>query len=337
MSGGWYKQLRNIPERPWFKDANVVLLYTYLKATAYVSDGKYRDIIVRRGSCPTTRAEMMEATGLSYKQVDICLRRLIGYGEILVKGYNKFSVVTICDYGACDNSNSLFDDYEVQQRYSKGTANDTTKVQLEVQQTDFPPIYNIKEERIIEDNLISNFIPYKKERENNDVVLEIKKRYNKDFNGILPPCMRLSTSTRIAVEECLRRFGNQSVDVVFAQIKTEQFSLGNNKTGFIANFTFIFTPKNYQQYLERAQLARQKQAQKPQPDAVPSIPEEQPMTDEQREAKRDEERRQTLLGLVEMGNNNPDSENALWMTQLVTAYKSGELAKYGIDWKPNNE
>ncbi len=260
MSGGWYKQLRNIPERPWFKDANVVLLYTFLKATAYVSDGKYRDIIVRRGSCPTTRAEMMEATGLSYKQVDDCLRRLIGYNEIFVKGYNKFSIVTICDYDACDNSNDIFDDYEELQRYNKGT----TKVQQKVQQSDFTPINNIKEERREEYTLISNSIPYKKERENNDVALEVKKRYNKEFAGILPPCIRLSTSTRIAVEECLRRFGMQSVDMVFGQIKTEQFSLGNNKTGFMANFTFIFTPKNFQQYLERAQLARQKKEQKTQ-------------------------------------------------------------------------
>ena len=149
MSGGWYKQLRNIPERPWFKDANVVLLYTFLKATAYVADGKYRDVIVRRGSCPTTRAEMMEATGLSYKQVDACLRRLIGYNEIYVKGYNKFSIVTICDYDACDNSNTLFVDYEVQQRYSKGTTNGTTKEQQKVQQTDFTPIiYNTQREEV---------------------------------------------------------------------------------------------------------------------------------------------------------------------------------------------
>ena len=339
MSGGWYKQLRNIPERPWFKDANVVLLYTFLKATAYVADGRYRGVIVRRGSCPTTRAEMMEATGLSYKQVDACLRRLIGYNEILVKGYNKFSIVTICDYDACDNSNTLFDDYEVQQRYNKGTTKDTAKEQQEVQQTDFTPIiYNIKEERIEEDTLISPYSPYKKERENSDVALEVKKRFNKEFSGILPPCIRLSTSTRIAVEECLRRFGLQSVDVVFAQIKTEQFSLGNNKTGFIANFTFIFTLKNYQQYLERALLARQKQAQKPQPAvAAKVLPEEPVLTKEQREAKRDEMRRNNLLGLAEMAKNNPDNRNAVWMSQLVSAYESGELARYGIDWKPNNQ
>ena len=118
---GWYKQLRNIPERPWFKDANVVLLYTYLKAAAYVADGKYEGQIIRRGSCPTTRAEMKEATGLSYKQVDLCLKKLMGFNEILVRGYNRFSVVTICDYDACGTFDTLFDACEEQQRNSQST------------------------------------------------------------------------------------------------------------------------------------------------------------------------------------------------------------------------
>jgi hypothetical protein len=69
------------------------------------------------------------------------------------------------------------------------------------------------------------------------------------------------------VEDCVRRFGMQTVDLVFEQIKQEPFSLGQNKTGFIANFQYIFTPKNFQQYLERAQL-RLKKAHKEEERAV---------------------------------------------------------------------
>ena len=72
---GWYKRQRNIPERPWFKDAKVLQLFDYLESVAYVIDGSFEGITVRRGSCPTTRPDMMEATGLSYKEVDRCLRR----------------------------------------------------------------------------------------------------------------------------------------------------------------------------------------------------------------------------------------------------------------------
>lgn len=321
MSGGWYKQQRSIPERSWFKDANIVQLYTYLKATAYVTDGRYEGRIIRRGSCPTTRAEMMEATGLSYKQVDNCLKKLVGYNEIIVKGYNRFSVITICDYDICGTSDTLFDTYEVQQRYNKGTTTGTTA-----------PLY-IKEERI-EDNLISNSIPYKNERENNDVALEVKKKYNSVFAGILPPCIRLSTSTRISVNECLRRFGLQSVDMVYEQIKNESFSLGNNKTGFIANFTFIFTPKNYQQYLERAQLSRQKKEQKI---VEPADNVEPQQTEEERLARKEEERCETLRMMAIWAKERPESRNAPWMNVLKSAYASGELEEYGIEWEPTNK
>ena len=152
---------------------------------------------------------------------------------------------------------------------------------------------------------------------------------------MLPPCIRLSTSTRIAVEECLRRFGYQSVDMVFQQIKSEKFHLGDNKTGFIANFSFIFTPKNYQQYLERAQLARQKKESQPQKATVPAIQVEPQLSKEEKEALRDQNRRETLQSLVE-SLKKPLDHKPVWYSILVSAYESGELAQYGIDWKPTN-
>lgn len=315
MSGGWYKQQRNIPERAWFKDANMVLLYTYLKATAYVADGKYKGQIIRRGSCPTTRSEMMEATGLKRMTLDRTLKKLINYGEILVKSSNQFSIVTICDYDAFGVQESLFG----------ATDEITSGITDGITSGNPTPIY-IKEERREEDTLISPYSPYKKERENSDVALEVKNRYNKEFAGILPPCIRLSTSTRIAVEECLRRFGLQSVDMVFSQIRTEQFSLGNNKTGFIANFTFVFTPKNYQQYLERAQLNRQKKQR--QADARP-VGETAGTSAEDTQ----ESRRAFVMSWVEAEARSPTERGQA----LLCGWRdSGELEELGIDWKPNN-
>lgn len=247
---GWYKQQRNIVERPWFKDADMLQLYTYLKSTAYVTDGKYKDCIIRRGSCPTTRSDMMEGTGMKRMKLDRVLKRLISYGEIIVKANNRFSIITICDYDGCGSSDSLFRATDgIASGITDGIASGTTHLST------------IEYKK--EDNLISPNSPYKKERELEDEALEAKKMYNKTFDGILPPCIRLSTATRLMVEECLRRFGRQTIDMVFEQIRTESFARGANNTGFIANFTFIFTPKNYQQYLERAML-RQKKQQQPQ-------------------------------------------------------------------------
>lgn len=268
---GWYKQQRSLSGRFWFKDANLVQLYAALKSLAYVTDGRYKDTIIRRGSCPTTRADLMEITGMKRMTLDRCLKKLIAYGEIIVRASNKYSIVTVCDYDSSESSESLFSATDgitdgIAGGISNGIAGGNTHL-------------STIEGRIKnkEEDLITPYSPYKKERESEEEALEIKKRYNKTFDGKLPPCVRLTLPTRLMVEECVRRFGRQSVDVVFEQVLQEPFSLGQNKTGFIARFQFIFEPKNFQAYLERAQLRRSRQ-QTEQPQQEPSAVTEQPKT-----------------------------------------------------------
>lgn len=246
---GWYKQQRNLPDRAWFKEAALVQLYVTLKSLAYVTDGRYQGTIIRRGSCPTTRADLMDITGLSARTLDRCLKKLVDYNEIIVKGNNRFSMITICDYDGLELDNSLFGEAD---GIANGIAGGTTDG-IAGGTTHLSTIEYKKE-----DNLITPYSPYKMERETRGVALEVKKRYNKVFDGILQPCIRLTMPTQTMVEECIRRFGMQAIDLVFEQVKAEPFSLGINKTGFVANFQYIFKPNNFQQYLERAQLRQQK-------------------------------------------------------------------------------
>ena len=317
---GWYKQSRSYPERPWFKDASMVQLYDYLKSVAYVTDGHYEGVIIRRGSCPTTRAEMMEATGMSYKKVDRCLNALKNYGEIIVKGNNRFTIVTICDYDGLQAQDTLFDANLEQPRNNQGdnegiagdTADGTTHL--------------LTKEGRSKNNLISLNQPYKNERES--VAYEIKKRYNETFKGILPPLMRLSTLMRLSCEECIRRFGRQSVDLVFEQIMQEPFSQGKgkNRTDFIADFSFIFTPTNYQKYLERAALRRQRQ-QPSEPVAT------EPQTPTLSPEEKAEQRKNELLMMLETLKENPNSS---CIYSLIGAYNSGEIERYNIPFNPND-
>lgn len=238
MSRGWYRQQRDVPDREWFKEPNLVQLYVALKSLAYVADGRYEGVIIRRGSCPVTRSELSELTGMKRMTLDRSLKKLLAYGEIIVKASNRFSVITVCDYDSSEVEESLF------------RATDGTTVGI----TDGITVGNAhlltKEGRIYK---------REKEREGEDFALEAKKRYNKTFEGKLPPLVRLTLPTRLMVDECVRRFGRQSVDIVFEQVLSEPFHLGKNKTGFIANFQFIFEPRNFQQYLERAQLRKRKE------------------------------------------------------------------------------
>ena len=323
---GWYKQLRNLSERPWYKDSCMVHLYHYLKERAYVADGTYEGIIIRRGSCPTTRSEMMEATGMKYMTLDRALRKLISYGEIVVKANSRFTVVTVCDYDSCVMPESLFRTTdEISNEITDEISNEITD---EITDETTPNISNKKKEERYKEYLISPNSPYKNERETRDVVLEIKKRYNKVFDGKLPPLIRLHEPTRRMVEACISKFGLQSVDRVFDQVLAEPFSLGQNKTGFKASFQFIFEPRNFQQYLERAILAKRQKESEKSVGVYETPAAESPKTEEQKT----EEQKQRLMALVERVKKNPTS---LCKGALTAAWKAGTLQKLGIDWVPN--
>lgn len=320
MSNGWIKLPRSIIDRPWFRDRDgkTLRLYIFLAVSAYSVDAEYQGVKVRRGSCPITRAQMQEGTGLSYQEVDTSLRRLERLGEILLKSNNRFTVITICNYEGIAQDVSLF---------SNQSDNEQTASTLPADgPADNAPINNKNIEYRRNNNLISLNQSYKKERES--VAYEIKRLYNETFRGILPPLMRLSTIMRLSCEECIRRFGRQSVDLVFEQILQEPFSMGKGKyrTGFIADFSFIFSPTHYQKYLERATLRRQHQQQATDQAAAaePSAP-----TPEEVAAQRKEE----LLKMVARLRENPKSS---CINTLIGAYNSGELQKYNISFNPNN-
>lgn len=245
---GWYKHDRDMFLRPWAKDPKMVSVYDYLHCVAYVNDGILHGQKIRRGSCLTTRAAIMEATGLTAQEVRTRLNKLLEYGEVIIKPTNFGNIVTVCDYCTYDAQNDLFG--------FNSTSGEQPHDQPQ-QQPHEHPLY-IKEGRIIEDSLRTHYVPSKTERETRDVALEIKKLYNATFDGVLRRWDRLSADMRIKVDNCIRRFGRQSVDFVFDQVRHEKFSLGDNETGFIADFAFIFKIANYEAYLGRYELRMRK-------------------------------------------------------------------------------
>lgn len=316
---GWYKQQRNLSERPWFRNSQMVHLYHYLKERAYVTQGMYEGKIIRRGSCPVTRSEMSEMTGMSLRTIDRVLRSLIDCGEIIVNGNNRFSVVTVCDYDTYEAAESLFGSTD-------GTAAGTTDGTA----AGTAHLLTIEGRRKKEEeSLTRTFSPYKTERETRDVALEVKKLYNKTFDGVLRRWDRLSAEMRIKVDTCISRFGRQSVDIVFDQVKHEKFSMGDNDTGFIADFAFIFKLKNYEAYLGRSELRKKKKSAQlqPQPQQVEVHSEPQPTREDRLEKCR--RRYQDMIALCE---ENPKSS---CYTALMTAYQNGDLQKLGISWIPN--
>lgn len=240
----WYKQDRDLFDRAWVKDPKCVSVYVYLHCHAYVRDGRLHGQIIRKGSCPTSKPAIEEATGLTRDEVKLRLRTLRDSGEIIVKPTNKGMIVTLCDYDGYNESEDLF--------WLNMPTEDSTQTTTQTTTRNTPYIDN----KIIDNkNIRSNYIPSNKERESNkSVVYEIKAIYNKTFEGILPEWKRLSDKMAIKVGTCIKLYGRQSIDLVFDQIQHEPFSLGDNNTGFRADFDFIFKLENFEKYLSRYKL-----------------------------------------------------------------------------------
>ena len=158
---------------------------------------------------------------------------------------------------------------------------------------------------------------------------EIKNLYNKTFKGVLPEWQRKSDKMAVKVHTCISRFGRQSVDMVFDQIKHEPFSLGCGDTGFIADFKFIFNIDQYEGYLSRYKLRIQKK-QQPQPE--PQQMKKSVGVIEIKKEPQKQDRRAFLLSWVDAETTNPSNRG---QELLKSCWESGELQRLGINWKPN--
>lgn len=320
----YYRQDSNVFDRLWAKDPKMITVYLYLHCHAYVQDGVLPDgRRVRRGSCPTSRAAIMEGTGLSEFDVKSRLIKLRDYGEVIINSSNRGMIVTVCDYDGYNSQEDLF------------SLNPSNQLPTELPNrlpsqlpSGLPTQY--KEDNNIY-NLRSRNTPSKKRENKEAEAYEIQKLYNKIFNGILPEWKRVSLKMIDKIEICISTYGRQSVDMVFDQIKHERFQMGDNNTGFICDFDYIFRVDEYQRFLSRYELRQKKKLQ----------PQQKPQqvkkgvgvieTNSQQPPKQD--RRAFLMSWVDAELINPSKRGQEF---LESCYQSGELQKLGINWKPKN-
>lgn len=98
---------RTIQDWDWYDDPFMFSLWIHLLLEANWKDGEWHGEEVKRGQIITSVAKLSASTGLSDKQVRICLERLVKGGEIEKKTANKWTKITICKY---DTYQSFADD-----------------------------------------------------------------------------------------------------------------------------------------------------------------------------------------------------------------------------------
>lgn len=89
---------RNITRWGWFKDHNTLIVFLYLILTANIKDNMFMGVNIERGQLATSHASLAKSTSLTVSKVRTALEHLQSTGEIAIKRYSKFIVITITGY-----------------------------------------------------------------------------------------------------------------------------------------------------------------------------------------------------------------------------------------------
>ena len=102
---GWIKLHRQILDWEWYDDINVKVLFLHLLLTVNYEDKKWRGTIIKRGQKVTSLGHLAEETQLTIQQVRTALDKLQKTQNITIKTTNKYTLVTVENYGLYQSYN----------------------------------------------------------------------------------------------------------------------------------------------------------------------------------------------------------------------------------------
>lgn len=96
--GRWIKLHDKLLNWQWHDDPAMVSAWIHMLLFAASEPRQWHGTTLGRGQFATTLAALSESLGLSVKQVRIVIDKLKKGKQIDVKGTNKFTIITICNY-----------------------------------------------------------------------------------------------------------------------------------------------------------------------------------------------------------------------------------------------
>lgn len=106
LTNGYIKEYRSLLSWGWFKDPFTAHLWEYLRLAANWDEAVFKGKPVRRGELVTSYPAMAEATGMSVQNVRTAIKHLKQTGEIEMKSFRDFSIVTVVNYDRYQADNS---------------------------------------------------------------------------------------------------------------------------------------------------------------------------------------------------------------------------------------
>lgn len=94
----WIKLHDKLLNWEWHDEPTMLSMWIHLLLLAGNTPRQWRGMTLERGQLATTVIALSELLGLSVKQVRLAIEKLKKGKQIIVKGTNKFSIITICNY-----------------------------------------------------------------------------------------------------------------------------------------------------------------------------------------------------------------------------------------------
>jgi hypothetical protein len=169
---GWFKIPRELISWRWYNEEGMLRMLLYLIERAHLKDEFVGNIPVKRGQVITSLYRLSDRLDLSVKRVRTSLARLQSDGMIIVKGAQRHTLVTICNF---DNYVSYFatkGQTKGKQKANEGQVKDTPTANQ--RQTDGKPTAN--QRQTDGKPTASEGQQYKKDNNNIDVGVNARAR-----------------------------------------------------------------------------------------------------------------------------------------------------------------
>ena len=123
LQNGFIALHRSLLSWGWHTDPATGWLFVNLLLMANWTDSDWQGMTIKRGQLITGRKALAAQTGLSERQIRTALDHLKSTNELTIKSTNKFSLITIVNYGKFQDVQSDIDQQNDQQVDQRPTSN----------------------------------------------------------------------------------------------------------------------------------------------------------------------------------------------------------------------
>ena len=245
MEGGWIRLHRKMRQWQYYQCPSIRLVFEELLFCANSSDVWFHGERIGRGETVVGVRTISDYTGYSVRIVVDALKKLVESGEIKREKCWRGIKTTIINY----------EKYQTNSVLESETLSETESETLSETEQEYIK-NNKKQKKDIDANASSSGAaapdPDLSSQESVDFVGLVKffNRTMEEAGAIIPRCKSCDGKRREFVRARIREHGLDAVYEMITKASQSDFLNGKSRSGWIADFTWLFRPSNFQKVLE---------------------------------------------------------------------------------------